>query len=114
MISAPLLAIIGAVLYVYARRYGGSPKTLWAGWQTPPRWTRVMFGAKNDQILLNDLLIEVVGMIWMIVGFALVVSGSGPGSSTFTAATAFLLAVLLLGGLAAISVWVARELWHRT
>jgi hypothetical protein len=114
VISPILFVIVGVSLYVYPRRYGGSSRPrLWGGWQTPPRWARAVFGSTNDQILVNDALIESVGIVWAVTGCVLMAIGPLPGTPTFSGVTIALTVVFLAGCFGAVAVWVAREVWHR-
>ncbi len=113
MINAPIVSVVGVILYLYARRYGGSQLPLWAAWRDPPAWARAAFGAKGGQILVNDLLIELVGLVWLATGLALIVLDVQPGSAGFNAASGIVYLALIIGGMAAIAIWTSRQIRHR-
>lgn len=112
--SALGMLLIGAGLTVLARMFGGrSRRGSFGAWQSPPPWVRVLFGAHRDCTFLDDAIVQVVGMVWLLAGGALLVTGQSSGSATFGAVETALVLCFLAGGVAALLIWFVREYIRR-
>jgi hypothetical protein len=109
-----MFVIFGLVLYAYGRRYGGTgPEVISGSWTQPPRWARLLLGSRKGRILVNDALIELIGLAWAVGGALLWLAGWSPGSRGYLLVVGALLAILIGGGLGALAVFVRRELLRR-
>lgn len=99
------MTIVGVGLYWLARRYGGSNGDHRFGvWADPPTWARLVFGGRGG-LLWEDVLVCLVGLIWLMGGVGLWATSQSPQSS------AYLFVEIVLAASAAVGLWTAMVLW---
>lgn len=110
MVGPGALLLVGAGLAVLPRLFGGSTsQDSKRAWINPPSWARLLFGASRDRILLEDAIVEILGLAWFVAGIALAVAGQSSDSVAFKWVALLLVVALILGGLAAIAISLTRR-----
>jgi hypothetical protein len=74
----------------------------------PPAWLRHLVGASDGRVQLDDLIVGIVGLLWLLGGAWLALTGKAVDSPSFTGVVAGLIVLCLVGGLLAFAVWVRR------
>jgi hypothetical protein len=73
-----------------------------------PAWLRRLVGSHDGRVQLDDLSIGIVGLLWLLAGVGLGVSGQSEDSSVFIPVLVALVVLFLVGGLVAFAVSVRR------
>lgn len=108
--NAQGMILVGAALTAVTRLLGTADRGGSFGvWRSPPPWARLIFGAHTGVVLLDDVIVAIVGLVWLVGGVAVALSGQPAGSRFFESVETLLVVVFLAGGAAAVMIWFVRE-----
>jgi hypothetical protein len=109
-VNAAALIVVGAGLLLVSRLGRGSTGALPSGmWNDPPRWIRWLVGV--ERVPLDDALVALTGLLWLLGGACLAVTGQTKESAAFLVVTAVLVVCLIITSVLAFAIWYRRE--HR-
>jgi hypothetical protein len=107
-----VIVAFGAGLWSVSRLGSTSNRKVSTGiWTKPPKWARILFRVRDGHIGIDDALTGAVGLLWVIGGIALAVSGLTPASGAFYGVVAFLFGCFIVAGGLALAIWLRREYW---
>ena len=104
------MVLVGVGFVLLARALGSSSGDgSFGAWPDPPAWARVMFRATGNRILVDDAVIEVVGLVWLAGGVAMLATRQAPDSAAFVAVQTILVLCFFAGTVTSLVIWFIRE-----
>jgi hypothetical protein len=114
MVVPGIIMIVGVGLLLMSRLGQPSTRREPTGlWNTPPAWARHLFGSRSERVQLDDLLIGLTAVLWVIGGAGLALTGQPTESTTFIVVTAILFGWFVVAAVVAYAIWYRREHWRR-
>lgn len=112
--------VVGIALLVAGRRYGlgrrygaAGPTHKFGVISDPPRWATILLGSPSQRIVIDDVIIEMIGLLWFLGGVSVALLALPPTAQEYKIAAAGLVASLFLGVGAATLIWGLRDLARR-
>lgn len=108
----PLAVVVfGIGLLLLARLHATTNRRAGVGViSDPPAMLRRLFGASVEGLPMNDLLIGLIGVLWVAAGAGLAITGQSAESPAFATVVRFLIVTFVVDGIAATVIWIRREL----
>ena len=111
-VNAAAVIVTGAGLLLVSRLGRGSTRATPSGmWNNAPRWVRWLIGVQR--VPLDDALIGLTGLLWLLGGAGLAVTGQTTDSTAFFPVAVVLVVCLIVAGFLAFAIWYRREHWRR-
>jgi hypothetical protein len=112
----PLAVVVfGVGLLVVSRLHAGTNRQPGAGIiGNPPRIIRRLVGASDDGVPLDDVIIALIGVLWVVGGAGLAITNQSAESPAFVTVTGLLIVTFVAGGIVATAIWIRREVQQRS
>jgi hypothetical protein len=114
MVSPTAMVVFGACFIMLSRVGRGTQREHPTGvWNDPPAWARRLFAVRQGRIMIDDALVECIGIFWAAGGLALAVTGQTKESTAFFAVLTVGAVGFIVGGIVSFAIWFRREILGR-